>query len=85
MSAGNYARGARDAAAPGTVAPGARAVAAAAWLPAAAVALLCSGMALVIGGVVVAGLFMPGVYVLVLGFLAAVGAGVLAAWPRPAR
>jgi hypothetical protein len=53
----------------------------AAWLPLVAVGLLGVGMALVVGGVVARGLFMPGVYVLGLGFLAAAAAGAVYALP----
>jgi hypothetical protein len=54
-----------------------------AWLPAAGIVLLGLGMALIIGGVVVPGLFMPGVYVLVLGFIVLFAAALLAMLPRP--
>jgi hypothetical protein len=54
-----------------------------AWLPAAGIVLLGLGMALIIGGVVVPGLFMPGGYVLVLGFIVLFAAALLAMLPRP--
>ena len=44
---------------------------------AAALALLCAGMAIALAGVVVPGLFLPGVIVLDLGFVALAAAAVL--------
>jgi hypothetical protein len=44
---------------------------------AAGLALLCAGMAIAIAGVVVPGLFLPGVIVLDLGFAALAAAAVL--------
>jgi hypothetical protein len=48
-------------------------------LTAAGIALLGAGMAFVVGGVIARGLFMPGVYVLVLGFAVLLAAGVFVA------
>lgn len=43
----------------------------------AGIAALGLGMVLVVAGVIVPGLFMPGTYILVLGFLVLAAAGVL--------
>jgi hypothetical protein len=48
-------------------------------LSAAGISLLGVGMALIVGGVIARGLFMPGVYVLVLGFAVLLAAGVFVA------
>jgi hypothetical protein len=44
---------------------------------AAAIGLLCGGMALAVAGVIVAGLFLPGVILIALGMVACAAAAVL--------
>jgi hypothetical protein len=51
---------------------------------AAGVGLLCAGMALAIGGVVVPGLFLPGAIIIALGILACGAAAVLRLLAAPA-